>query len=409
VVKKHDCVHRPAFFIDDGNVVSGSRLTLSKPCCYGSLRMLRKFRRYLLLLLAVLAVAFFLYKFRHAITLQGFRWGMVVQSIREARLSLLILSLAAIYVCYALRALRWVRFCRWLGNAHFGNVYAATLMGFACTFLLGRAGEPIRPALIARKDSLSMPGMFGVYVLERVFDFAATAVIAIFALLSFERKGVEGAGNDLLIKVSRSAGVGLLAGLVGAIVFLVYFRYHGAGWLARKLQQAKWRTGWRGKVAVLLEGFSEGLQGIRTWGDLAVLSGYTAAHWLLVVFVYLWIAQAFRGELAALGLGGAALVLAFTLVGSAVQLPGVGGGSQLATFLVFTLIFGVEKESAAMASIVVWLITFAGCCIVGFPLLFREGWSMRDLRRMAQSGEQAGEAQLLADAQQPALPGEKRR
>jgi hypothetical protein len=175
------------------------------------------------------------------------------------------------------------------------------------------------------------------------------------------------------------------------------------------LQQAKWRTGWREKVAVLLEGFSEGLQGIRTWGDLAVLSGYTAAHWLLVVFVYLWIAQAFRGELAALGLGGAALVLAFTLVGSAVQLPGVGGGSQLATFLVFTLIFGVEKESAAMASIVVWLITFAGCCIVGFPLLFREGWSMRDLRRMAQSGEQAGEAQLLADAQQPALPGEKRR
>ncbi|MGA2510051.1 MAG: lysylphosphatidylglycerol synthase transmembrane domain-containing protein [Candidatus Acidiferrales bacterium] len=334
--------------------------------------MLRKFRRYLLLLLAVLAVAFFLYKFRHAITLQGFRWGMVIQSIREARLSLLILSLAAIYVCYALRALRWVRFCRWLGNAHFGNVYAATLMGFACTFLLGRAGEPIRPALIARKDSLSMPGMFGVYVLERVFDFAATAVIAIFALLSFERKRVEGAGNDLLIKVSRSAGVGLLAGLVGAIVFL-------------------------------------GLQGIRTWGDLAVLSGYTAAHWLLVVFVYLWIAQAFRGELAALGLGGAALVLAFTLVGSAVQLPGVGGGSQLATFLVFTLIFGVEKESAAMASIVVWLITFAGCCIVGFPLLFREGWSMRDLRRMAQSGEQAGEAQLLADAQQPALPGEKRR
>ena len=50
---------------------------------------------------------------------QGFRWGMVSASIREARISLLLLSLAAIYVCYALRALRWMRFCRWLGQTHF--------------------------------------------------------------------------------------------------------------------------------------------------------------------------------------------------------------------------------------------------------------------------------------------------
>ena len=115
--------------------------------------MLRKSRRYLLLLLAVLALGYFLYRFRDSITLQGFRWGMVVASIRQARISLLLLSLAAIYVCYALRALRWMRFCRWLGPTRFWDVYGATLAGFTCTFLLGRAGEPIRPVLIARKSS----------------------------------------------------------------------------------------------------------------------------------------------------------------------------------------------------------------------------------------------------------------
>src|SRR5258708_36665384 len=52
------------------------------------------------------------------------------------------------------------------------------------------------------------------------------------------------------------------------------------------------------------------------------------------------------------------LVMAFTLVGSAVQLPGVGGGSQVAAFLAYTAIFGVEKEPAAAAAIVMWLITF---------------------------------------------------
>jgi hypothetical protein len=87
-------------------------------------------------------------------------------------------------------------------------------------------------------------------------------------------------------------------------------------------------------------------------------------------------------------------------VGSAAQLPGIGGGSQLATFLVLTLIFGVEKEPAAIAAIVLWLITFAGCCLAGVPLLFREGWSMGELRRMARTEAQAEQAVLLAEAEQ---------
>ena len=158
----------------------------------------------------------------------------------------------------------------------FWDVYGATLAGFTCTFLLGRAGEPIRPVLIARKSSLSMPGMFGVYVLERVFDMAATAVLAVLALLLFERKGVSGAGNDMLLRVARSAGVLLLLGLVGIIAFLIHFRYHGAEWLAEKLKRPKWRTGWREKVAALLEGFSDGLRGVRSWSDLGALAALLA-------------------------------------------------------------------------------------------------------------------------------------
>ncbi|HUJ32152.1 MAG TPA: lysylphosphatidylglycerol synthase transmembrane domain-containing protein [Candidatus Acidoferrum sp.] len=361
--------------------------------------MQRSARRYLLLLLAVAALAFFLYKFRNSIAIQGFSWSVVAESIRHARLELLFLALVTIYGCFAVRALRWMRFSRTLGKTHFGNVYGATLMGFSCMFLLGRAGEPIRPVLIAKKDGLPIPPMFGVYVLERVSDMAATAVLAGSALLLFERRGLMPGSNDPMMTAARSAGVFLLVFLIAAVSFLTYFRYRGAAWLARRLQNPKWRTGWREKVAVLLEGFSDGLQGIRTWADLGVLVFYTALHWIGVAVIYLWVAHAFGGQLAQLTFSGALLVLAFTMVGSAVQLPGVGGGAQLATFLVFTLIFGVEKEPAATMAIVVWLISFAGCCLVGLPLLFREGWSMGELRRMAQAEERAGEAALLAEAE----------
>jgi hypothetical protein len=365
---------------------------------------MRKFRKYLLFIVALLVVGYFLYQFRNAVSLKGFRWSMVGESLHHARLSLLALALAVIYLCYAVRALRWMQFCRWLGVTHFGNVFSATLMGFACIFLLGRAGEPIRPVLIARKDSLSTPGMFGVYVLERIFDVAATVVLAVFALLFFERAGLNGSANDQLIGIARSAGVALSAILVVVIVFLVYFRHHGGAWLAEKLRHSKWRTGWREKVALLLEGFSEGLQGIRTWNDLAMLSLYTVVHWVLVITAYVLIVRAFPGTLSTLTVSSVALVLAFALVGSAVQAPAVGGGSQAASFLVLTLIFDVQPEPAAVATIVLWLICFAGCCLVGVPLLFREGWSMGELRRIAQTEEQAEEAHLLAEAEHADKP-----
>jgi glycosyltransferase 2 family protein len=369
--------------------------------------MLRNARKYLLLLLGVLVVGYLLYRSRNSVTLKVFRWQMVVQALSGARISLLLLALVAIYGCYALRAVRWMHFSRTLGKTHFWNVYSAQLMGFACLFILGRAGEPVRPVLVARKDSLSIPRMFGVYFLERVFDIAATVVLAGFALLSFKRRGLLDEENALFMSRARSTGVVLLGILAILVGFLIYFRYHGAVWLARRLERENWRSGWRARVAALLEGFSEGLQGIRTWGDLAALVAYTAVHWLLVALTYLWIAHAFGGELGELRFAGAVLVLAFTMVGSAIQLPGVGGGAQVATFLVLTQIFGVEQEPAAVASIMLWAITFAGASLVGIPLLFREGWSMGDLRRMAQTEELAGKAEMLAEAEQRAADLEK--
>jgi len=89
------------------------------------------------------------------------------------------------------------------------------------------------------------------------------------------------------------------------------------------------------------------------------------------------------------------LVMAFTLVGSAVQLPGVGGGSQVACFLAYTTIFGVEKEPAAAAAIVLWLITFAMCSLAGVPLLIHEGFSLGKLREMAEH-EKEVEAEAAA-------------
>ncbi len=364
-------------------------------------------RKLLVALLVLVVLGALVYRSRGAITLVGFSWQRLGHALREARISLLLLSVATIYTCYAIRTLRWVRFSQYLGRPTFVNVFTSTLIGFTTLFLLGRAGEPIRPLLIARKDRLPVSGTFGIYVLERLFDTGSTAVIVIVSLLAFPATLSTGGAGGAWQAGARSTGFVLLAGLLAAMIFLVYFRLHGAEALERRLAGWHAAMGWRLRLAGLFRGFSEGLQAIRTASDLFAATAYSLVHWALVAMVYLWVSHSFGGRLAEIDFPRAMLVLTFTMVGSALQLPAIGGGSQAASFLAFTVIFGVEKEPAAAAAIALWLVTFAAVTLLGVPLLIREGWSMGELRRLARAeaeAEAAGTHAVAPDV--PAKPGD---
>src|SRR6266849_6010309 len=305
-------------------------------------------RKLLVLLAVVLALGYAIYRSSGMIQGASFSGTKLLQAVRGANPYLLILSVVAIYVCYALRSLRWQLFQGNLGSSHFWTIYKMTLAGFCAVFLLGRAGKPVRPLLLARKEKLPIADMSGIYALERIFDLVSAAVIAAIALLLSKSHSLA----------AKTTGSLLFVGVAGAIVFLVYLRLHGTALLERRLQGWLKAHGWRSKVAGILLGFARGVQAIRTWKDLSLSIAYSVAHWFLVLLVYLWVSHSFGGALGRINLGNAMLVMAFTLVGSAVQLPGVGGGSQVAAFLAYTAIFGVEKEPAAAASIVMSLITF---------------------------------------------------
>jgi glycosyltransferase 2 family protein len=354
--------------------------------------MRRTLPRILLLIVVLLIVGFLIYHSRGAIQLSGFSWEKLKESVRHARYSLLLLGIAALFATFAIRSLRWQRLSRYLDRANFGNIYRCTMIGFTAIFLLGRAADPLRPILIARKDKVPISNTFGIYLMERLFDAASTAVLAGLSLLIFPSRVAAQNGSASLMAAARSTGIVLMAGLGAAVAFLVYFRLHGAAALGRRLE--KWHSGSRGqrKLAVLLTGLSDGLQSIRSWSDLFAAIGYSTAHWSLVTLIYLLVMRSFGGRLGEIGFSGAMLLLAFTMVGSAVQVPMVGGGSQAASFIAFTQVFGVEKEPAAAASIVLWLVTFAASSLVGVPLLIHEGWSMGELKRIARAEKEAESA-----------------
>jgi hypothetical protein len=357
-------------------------------------------------LLVITALGVLAYRSQNGIHLAQFSWSRLWVELAETRKAYLLAAVAGTYLAYFLRALRWKRFCRYLGPASLGDVYRQTMMGFAALFVLGRAAEPIRPLLIARKCRMAVSSMFGIYVLERLFDTAATAVLAGASLLLF--RGELTAGGEWEARI-RAAGGALLAGLVVFAAFLVYFQMHGAGFLQRRL--SGWRTaeGWRGFLATQVTEFGDGLQAVRGLSDWWAAVAYSTVHWALIVFIYLWVIHSFGGALAELTFSNAMLVLAFTMLGSLVQLPGVGGGAQLASFIALTRIFHIEQEPAAAVAVVTWVITFAGSCLVGLPLLVHEGLSMGELRRLASAEVEAethGTHARLSNPGKPVKGGE---
>ncbi len=350
---------------------------------------------------ALVLLGFVLYRSRGALHLGDFSGGKLWAAIRSANPLDILLSLVLIYGCYALRSLRWQVFQKNLGKAEFWPIYRMTLAGFAAVFVLGRAGEPVRPLLLSRKAKIPVADTFGIYVLERLFDFASSAVIAAIGLLLYaSQEHVDGPAS-VIAKGARTAGVLLAAGVVGTIAFLAYLRLHGGGMVERRLQGWVGAQGWRASVAKIVLGFVRGIQTIRTWRDLAEAVFLSVIHWYFVALVYLFVSHGFGGRLSLLTVGDCLLLLAITLVGSILQLPTVGGGAQALAIFAYTQVFGVEKEAAVAAALVLWLITFASCSIAGIPLLIREGVSFGQLREMAEQEKE----ELAHEAERGASQG----
>jgi glycosyltransferase 2 family protein len=353
-------------------------------------------KKWLLAILA-LVVAFLVYRSRDLLHLEQFSGAKLWDAIHSANYFYLFLSVVTIYTCYAVRALRWKRFQAHVGQAKFWNIYEMNLAGFSALFLLGRAAEPVRPLLIARKDKIPVADTFGIYALERILDGASTAVLAAIGLFVFESSShlVEQGTGAAFEKAAKTAGIVFSIGAVVAIAGLVYLRLHGSAVLERRMDSWLVAQGWRASVARILLGFSRGVQTVRTWGDVFSAVSLSLVHWFLVLFCYFLILKSFSGRLGMLTFSDAILVLVFTLVGSAVQLPGVGGGSQALSIVALTRLYGIGQEPAVAAAMVLWLVTFAACCLAGVPLLFKEGLSLGELRRMREHEDEEIDAEIL--------------
>ena len=92
--------------------------------------------------------------------------------------------------------------------------------------------------------------------------------------------------------------------------------------------------------------------------------------------------------------------MASSMIGSLVQLPGVGGGSQLAIISTLQHVFNVPRELALSCGILLWLVTFMSVIPLGLALAHRERLSIRGLsKETAVEEEKAISSQPSGQAQ----------
>ena len=96
--------------------------------------------------------------------------------------------------------------------------------------------------------------------------------------------------------------------------------------------------------------------------------------WLTLVSVGMWYIIALAYKEVTHSYGTAALeipvsqiliLMGASMVGSMLQLPAVGGGSQMATIAALSSVFDVPPEMAASCGILLWLVTFAAVVPLG--------------------------------------------
>ena len=288
------------------------------------------------------------------------------------------LALVAVYATFLLRALRWQCLMHPIKKGSLWVLFVGQLLGFSAIYLVGRPGEFVRPAYIAKKESLPITSMVAVWLMERILD--TICLVALFSVvLYFAPAEMSSAGRHTLT-VMHQAGDAMLAITVALVAGLVVYRLKTQvlmDWVLRKthfLPQSIQRH-----IQHFLHSFAEGLQVVRSMPDFAGSVGLSVVLWCTNVTIFWLTLRSLGGHLGNFGWLPAALVLFCASLGLVVQFPGIGGGYQVGIILALTGIFGVGADVSTGAAILLWLMMSVPVLVVSLGLLVHEGLSIRRL------------------------------
>jgi hypothetical protein len=190
----------------------------------------------------------------------------------------------------------------------------------------------------------------------------------------------------------REGGFFLIALVLATTVAAVLIGRNGeeaAQWLERRFSHVSSSFGHR--LGQKVREFGMGLNTIHGPMSLLWLTLVSVGMWYIIALSYKAVTHSYGVDALDIPVSQILILMGSSMVGSMLQLPAVGGGSQMATIATLSSVFDVPPEMAASCGILLWLVTFAAVVPIGLVLAHHERLS---LRKLSEESHRAEEAEL---------------
>jgi len=321
------------------------------------------------------------------------------------------LAVGCIYTAYLFRSVRWAFLMRHNMRVSPLSLVGTQVIGFTAVALIGRVADPVRPYLVSKKTGSPLSTQIAVYIVERLFDFGAMALIFSVAMIwvpSSQILSVTGkskivavlAANHPISAVLFARFSGLAITMLGGL-FLVAIRFSGSviaafvenvlGVLSQKLGRS---------VAAKIRSFHAGLDTMRSFSDFAVSLSLSLAMWMLISVAYFATFKAFSAqELAHISFPICVLLMIASGGASIIQLPILGWFSQIGIVaLAIGGILGASREAATACAATLLLVTFLSSIPIGLIWAQFENISLRNVA--AESAQESVDAEETLTAEE---------
>ncbi len=322
-------------------------------------------------LVSVLAIALLGWFLSHS------NLSAVWQHVRAADVPLLGVGLVFVALTYIARTYRWQALLSPLGRVRYWPTFRATVVGFAALGLLpARAGDLLRPYMLARREGLPAPATFATVIMERVFDLVA--VLGLLAIYVFWNAAEMPEAYRRPIELSALlASVGALV-LFGVMWVLATHPERIGTFVLATNRVLPHRIADR--LAELATVFSRGFAAAKS--PKVILAGvlWSFPLWIFIAAESWAVTRAFDIEMP---FDGSFLVQAFLVIGVAVPTPGGVGSFHEMYRIAVTNFFHAPNDSAVAAAIVVHAISYVPVILLGLVFMTQDGLSVHQLKELA--------------------------
>ena len=298
--------------------------------------------------------------------------------VRNARPAFLVAALLLVAVTFWVRAVRWQHLLAPIGPTRFRTAFRTTVIGFAALSLLpARAGDLLRPYLLARQEGLSPPAVFATIVMERVLDFIAVLILLAVYVWGFSDASTLPPHLRGPIEVSSALAAVAAVVMMGLMWVLATHPERIGAIVAATTRVLPRRLGTR--LGALARTFSGGFAVAREPRSLATAFVWSLPLWLLLAGEIWLVTRAFNINVS---FPGSFLLQALLVIGVAVPTPGAVGSYHEAFRLGVTTFFGTPNDAAVAAAIVVHAVGFFPIVFVGLVFMAQDGLSVRGLQAL---------------------------